>query len=463
MTTSILQLHRPNARTSERWARRVLGRVRLPDVRLVRRGIEVLAAWARSPGASLAKACGTKAQAKAAYNFIANENVTAHALQDAVYSDGAEQCVGHRRVLIAQDTTSLEYGHREDIQGLGPVTTRGAQGLLIHTSLAVSEDGAPLALLDQQIWTRPEAAKEPRKQRSIEDKESAKWLRGMRDTAARLPEDTHPIFIFDREGDIHEVFAEAHTLGVGLVVRAAWNRRIQEPERHLFEAVRAAPVARTYSLTVPRRSGYQPSRETTMELRYTAVTLNPRKDKHPNRKPLSLHIVLVTERTPPEGQEPLEWCLVTTEPLPDAEAALAVARTYSHRWRVEEFHLVLKSGCRIEAHQFDSGERIEKVVVLLSAVALFILRLTYLARVEPDAPAHRILDQRSEEVLRAWANATQSQRFTGPLTIGQAVALLGRMGGHMGRKCDGPVGVRTLWRGWHDFQTMCHVAALLTN
>jgi len=463
MRTFSLQFQRPIAGCVGSWSRRVLGRAELGDVRLVRRGIAVLAAWARNPGVSLAEACGTRAQAKAAYSFVANPSVTVQALKEAVYSDGAEQCAQHGRVFVAQDTTSLEYGHREEIEGLGPVTTSGAQGLLIHSSLAVSEDGAPIALLDQQIWTRPQETPETSSPRSIEDKESAKWLRGMQAAAARLPENTHPIFIFDREGDIHEVFAKSHQLGVGLIVRAAWNRRIQEPERNLFTAARAAPVAMTYSLTVPRRSGYQPRRETTMELRYTKVTLNPRKSKHPTREPLGLNVVLATERTPEEGGKLLEWCLVTTEPVADAEAALAVVRAYSYRWRVEEFHLVLKSGCRIEAHQFDSGERIEKIVVLLSAVALLILSLTYLARVEPDAPATRVLDQRSEEVLRAWANATQSKRFTGPLTLGQAVALLGRMGGHMGRKCDGPVGVRTLWRGWHDFQTMCHVAALLAN
>jgi len=423
MKISSLQLRRPVARTADSWASRVLGRIRLPDLRLVRRGIGVLAAWARSPGTSIARACETRAQAKAAYNFIANPRVTVQALQDAVYGDGGEQCAQHRRIFVAQDTTSLEYGHREDIEGLGPVTTSGAQGLLIHTSLAVSEHGVPLAILDQQIWTRLERTTRTRSSRPIEEKESAKWLRGMRDAAARLSPNTHPIFIFDREGDVHEAFAQAQELGIGLIVRAAWNRRIQEPERHLFEAVRAAPVAKTYAFTVPRRSGHHPSRETTMELRYTTVTLNPRKDQHPSRNPLILNVVLVTECTPLDGERPLEWCLVTTEPVSGARAALAVARAYSHRWRVEELHLVIKSGCRIEAHQFDSGERIEKVVVLLSAVALLILTLTYLARVEPDSPAARVLDPRSEEVLTAWANATQARRFGSPLTIGQAVAL----------------------------------------
>jgi hypothetical protein len=461
MTTDSLHLQTPSPPVCAQWARQILGRVPLPDIRLVKRGGHVLAAWARSPGVSLAKACGSKAQAKAAYRFIANNQVTVKALQQAVYSEGAEQCAEHSRVFIAQDTTSLEYGHREPIQDLGPVTTSGAQGLLLHTSLALSQDGTPLGLLDQQIWTRPQRTPKAHKQRSIEDKESGKWLHGMRAAAAQLPEGSKPLFIFDREGDIHEVFAEAKNLSVDVVVRAAWNRRVKEPERYLLEAVRAAPLALTYSLTVPRRAGSHPTRETTMELRYAAVTLNPRHDKYPRREPLALNVVLVCEQTPPDGQEPLQWCLVTTEPVPDADTALAVAKAYTFRWRVEEFHLVLKSGCRIEAHQFESGQRIRKAVVLLSAVALFLLRLTYLARVQPDTLATEVLDPRGEEVLRVWAKATQGKPFTDPLTVGQAVTLLGRMGGHLGRKCDGPVGVRTLWRGWHDFQTMCHVAVLL--
>lgn len=449
--------------SAEERAAWVLRHLRLPDVRLVARCRRVLAAWLRHPGATLAQAAADRAEAKAGYNLLANGDVPAAALVEAICQHGGEECAGESRVYIVQDTTSLEFGHREPIEGLGPVTSSGTQGLLVHTSLALSAHGLPLGLTAQRIWTRPPEKLPPKHLRPMSERESMKWLEGMRESASRLPAGCHPIFVMDREGDIHEVLAEARAAGWGVIVRSHYNRRVAGEAAWLRETVEQQAVALEYGLTVPRKKGERPSRETRMELRHCTVTLTPSCKAAPHRQPVAVAVVLVTEPEPPADVEALQWCLITTEPVTTAEQARTIVERYTWRWRVEEFHLALKSGCKIESYQFDHGDRIEKVVALLSEVALTIVKTTYWARTAPEAPASVLLDDYEIEALRRRMHGTRNRMPDGPLTIADAVRLIGRLGGHLGRKCDGPVGVRSLWKGWVLLQAMASVLRPLSN
>ncbi len=54
---------------------------------------------------------------------------------------------------------------------------------------------------------------------------------------------------------------------------------------------------------------------------------------------------------------------------------------------IEEFHLVLKSGCQIEKLRLETWERLEKAVRVNSSVAARIVWLREVARATPEAPA----------------------------------------------------------------------------
>ncbi|MFO0947867.1 MAG: hypothetical protein U1D30_18415 [Planctomycetota bacterium] len=72
------------------------------------------------------------------------------------------------------------FSNLEFAVGLGPLNDKkSVQGLLVH-SLALSLDGTPLGLLDQQSWARPKGKKtrDKRRKRALKDKESSKWLAG---------------------------------------------------------------------------------------------------------------------------------------------------------------------------------------------------------------------------------------------------------------------------------------------
>src|SRR4029077_20611337 len=101
-----------------------------------------------------------------------------------------EQCRGRAVVLAIHDTTSLNYSKLTGTTGLGPIGSSGtAQGLYLHTTLALRPDGVPLGLLHQECWSRPpEQRTDDHQQLPIEEKESGKWFLGIGGTDFALDE-----------------------------------------------------------------------------------------------------------------------------------------------------------------------------------------------------------------------------------------------------------------------------------
>ena len=79
---------------------------------------------------------------------------------------------------------------------------------------------------------------------------------------------------------------------------------------------------------------------------------------------------MATEQAAREGTEPVEWLLLTTEPVTTHEQALNVLRMVSRRWRIEEFHKAWKSGTHVEALRPRSAKNLERGVVILAFVAI---------------------------------------------------------------------------------------------
>ena len=114
----------------------------------------------------------------------------------------------------------------------------------------------------------------------------------------------------------------------------------------MWEAVQAAPVGAVVPVLVGRRPDRAP-REALLTLRWTAVTLLPPRHR-PQRDglaPIPLTAILAAEPVPPAGEPPIRWLLLTSLRVLTGEAALTCVRHYAHRWLVERYHYVLKSGC----------------------------------------------------------------------------------------------------------------------
>ncbi len=57
----------------------------------------------------------------------------------------------------------------------------------------------------------------------------------------------------------------------------------------------------------------------------------------------------------------------------------------------------------------------------------------------------------------------QKKRLKPPLLLGDAVQLIAKIGGYLGRKNDPPPGHQLLWQGYTALQLMCVGFSLLEN
>jgi hypothetical protein len=443
---------RPAAEAPADWAEAEFGRFPAYDQRLGRRLVSLARDFAAQPGELVPQACnGSIAKAKAAYRFFANVQVSMHTVLRPHIESTIERVRQHAVVLAAQDTTTLNYG-THPFDGAGPINTKKdkAKGLLVHDTVAFTPDGTPLGLLDVQCWARDPAQagkKHRRKELPIEEKESHKWLDSYRAvaTAQTLCPDTVLVSVGDREADIYELFHEARLdpRGPQLLVRAERSRNRQVEQQHLWPRLAAEPLAGLLKVNVSRKGG-RPARTATAEVRYAHVLLAPPKDSA--LPPVAVWAVQAREIDPPAHvKEPIDWMLLGTVPTGSYQEACERLRWYSRRWGIEEYHRVLKSGCRIEDRQLEERDSIASCLAVDMVVAWRVCWLTKGARETPEATCEPLLSRAEWEAISAWA--TRRPPPAEPPTMRQVARWVGKLGGHLGRKGDGEPGTTCLWRG----------------
>jgi transposase-like protein/transposase Tn5 family protein len=437
------------------WAINEFGAADLGDKRRTDRLVALASVLAQRPSASLPAACDDPAMLKGAYRLLENPAVDPAALLASHVQATLERVQGLPLVLAVQDSTELDYTHHPGTAGLGPIGNGWGQGLLVHTTLAVTPDRLPLGLLAQQDWTRDpgeRGKKRRRKQLPIGEKESQKWLTSLRAVnawAAECPR-TQFVSVGDAEADIYDVFCAPRAANVALLVRAAHDRCVApgRAEGRLLRAqLRAGPAGWATTVAVPRK-GPQPARTAALVVRWRAFTLQPPANRAKEALPaVTLWAVWVVEPAPPAGvAEGLDWLLWTSVPVPDRAAAAERLAWYTCRWGIEVWHHVLKSGCALEARQLESVDALRRGLALYSVIAWRILYATLLARAAPDLPCTVLLAVNEWRALYCAIHKTPTPPATPP-TLRQAVRWIARLGGFLGRASDGEPGAQVLWRG----------------
>jgi Transposase DNA-binding len=141
--------------------------------------VELATVFAHRPGASLPEACGDRARLKAAYRFFDHAAIDPQAILESHVRATSDRLAQVSRVLAVQDTTALDWTTHPATTGLGPLAHPAHQGLLVHTTLALTPARLPWGVLAQQVWARDPAAigqRTTRKQRPIAAQESQQWL-----------------------------------------------------------------------------------------------------------------------------------------------------------------------------------------------------------------------------------------------------------------------------------------------
>jgi hypothetical protein len=367
---------------------------------------------------------------------------------------------GCKVILAVQDTTSLNYDTHEKMEGLGYISDK-TKGINIHSCIAVTAEGLTLGVLDQMHYNRPEPkdtslTKEQRKNRAIEDKESVRWLDMLERVNREIPEGIKVINVCDREGDMYELFNKAAQNGWFFLIRIIQNRMTVENER-IFDKIRLKRIDGKVTVVVPRDSRRNlKEREAVLDIRHKEFEIKKPKILEKNKElalSLRVNVIYVKEENAPKGCDPIEWFLMTNESVESWEDAYEKVGYYIQRWKIERFHFVLKSGCRVEKLQERSVEATASLVLMYSIIAIFILNLTYIARLNPELPCTILFDKDEWEILYCAANRTKIPPAK-PYTIEDAVKYVGWMGGPIRAPSDGPPGVKTVWRGLQKLYTL---------
>ncbi len=374
----------------------------------------------------------------------------------------------YKEILSVGDTTYLDYRSiKEKREGYGP-TGNGGNGLILHSALAIDpKNGQSIGLLWQKLWNREQKPKPPKDEtveakkqrqkiarttaskRSFEEKESYRWVEAMLETEKKVEASTRLIHVFDREGDITEVFDQVRQLKhTGVLVRAAHDRTLDKDSQRLWDKMESQPIQFQQEINIPA-TPKRKARIAKLVVRFSPVQLRT-PFRFDNREPLNVYAVYASEFDCPEGEIPLSWMLLTTEIVQDVERATTILRWYSYRWHIEEFHKILKSGCQSERYRL-AAVSMKTLLGFLSVIAVELLQVTYLHRTQPDAPATDVLNHLQLQVLKA--TVAKRNKLPPILTVAWAIESVAFLGGFLEHRRHSPIGIQVLWRGWlklHD-------------
>ena len=389
-------------------------------------------------------------------------------------SSGSAQTV----VLIAQDTTELDITRPNEVMaGAGPLNDSSRVGFHDHVSLAMTPEHLVLGVVDAKIWARDpvefekdaDQKRAERRAKSIEEKESFRWVEGY-SAACHVAQEvpgTHIISLADSEGDIYEYLLEGQAVEgahkASFIIRACQNRALVVPDetpaaeshRLLREQVASTPILAQRSLEIrgrdPKskddRKRKQPREPRTAVVTIQAARVKLRAPSRPGGKldNVEVNVVLVTELNPPPGAEPIEWVLLTDLPIGTVEDVLRIIDYYTCRWQIEIYFRVLKSGCKVEESQLEAATRFEPYLALNMIVAWRIMHVMMLGRECPDLPCDIAFDE--DEWQAVYAAVKKETPPSQPPPMKTIVGMIASLGGWLGRKCDGPPGPKAMWIG----------------
>jgi hypothetical protein len=430
----------------------------LGDTRLNTRLQTIAATLEANPDVGFPHAM-TEAELEAFYRFLSNDRVEPDAILAPHVEATVGRCEGLDTVLCVHDTTVFKFNTPRE--GLGEYAGRTLFG---HIAMAVGQDGVPLGVLGLHPWSRGKDTVTQRQKRGEFSKAKAiklsseqdRWLLLMDQVEGRI-ERSRALHVMDSEADDYHVLRTLVERKSRFIIRASGNRRIhaegQEPDK-LREFVSSSPVVCTRSVPLSKRKKSRfrvntkqklprESRQATLSIGAGVVEIRaPNYYGKDFPQTVPLHVVWVREIDVAQGIEPVEWTLMTTEPIETEADILAVVDSYRRRWRIEELFKALKTGCAYEKRQLGSYRTLVNALALLLPIAWNLLRLRTLAHEENKLPASAVLCSVELEVLR---HAAEKPLPKNP-TLRQAMLAIARLGGHLKR--NGEPGWLVLGRGY---------------
>lgn len=433
--------------------------VELGDPRRSRRAERVADRLASQPALSLPAAMVDRAMLEALYRHLSNAGITFESLLEPHFRKSAARVAAAALAYAIHDTTECAFGGDSRRAGLGTLN-KNNQGFLAHVTLAVAADGSrvPLGLLAVERVVR-EVHKNTRNRsskvtRRDPTRESLRWSRSVAAAEKAVGTPGRLIHVADREADIYRLLAEMVTADQRFIIRAVQDRMVEIAEEDLAPLFKVAretratfttevPLSRNGKRPVPSKHPVRPARMATLSFAALPVRIR-RPAKFAKGLPplLEMNAVHVYELGAPKGQPPVEWLLLTSEPIVTREDVERVVEGYRTRWTIEEYFKAVKTGCAFEKRQLESFHALSNLLAYTLVVAYALLLMRALSRTGRSWPATEVLSDSEIEVLRR----LEKPKLSADATLREALMAIAALGGHI--KNNGDPGWQVLSRGW---------------
>ena len=434
------------------------------DKRTERRGSDLHRRLFSSSTRSIQGLSLSRAEQKAYYRFLHNEDVSEAILIKELKERCSRQIKG-KVVLSIQDTTEINLsahkGRLKEASGFGGIDDSKGIGFKLHPSLVVDAQSCfPLGFSSIKMWGRDleKVNKYARKyqQEPLADKESYKWIEAGQQSKELLGEAAAVVIIQDREGDIFEQFLQIPDAKTHLLVRSRVNRNVDSVEGKLWDSLSAAEKLGDYQIQLDSDShGKIPARQATIEVRSVKTSIQSGR----KGKGVELYAVEALEMGAVD-YEPVHWRLLTTWPVTGLAEARLVIEWYSWRWFIEElFRMLKKEGFNIEGSELETGWSIRKLTVMLmdTIIKLMQMHIAYNEPEQANVPDSALLFTEQEQQCLTTLNkkvegktAALKNPFT-PGKLNHAVWIVSRIGGWKGYASQRKPGMTTMFNGLKKF------------
>lgn len=389
--------------------------------------------------------------------------MSTNALVQGACADVGARSAG-RHVLAIQDTTEINYqAHARRVSGLGTVGNGTDVGFFLHPVLVVdAQERACFGLAHLHLWQRRQGKAENYRALPVEAKESHRWISAIEAGRERLAAAAKITVVADREADIFEMWSRLPNERTELLIRASRDRALcTDTGMMLFEWIGRQPVQGRYRVTLPKVAGKRSAHEAVLQVRFASVTI--KKPRHcsdpaaPEKLTLSIIEVIEEAETVVAGEAPIHWRLLTTHPVTTLAQARQCIDWYCQRWHIEQMFRILKrQGLDVESSWLETGERLEKMVILASAAAVRTLQLTLAREGQTQRPASDAFTSDEIELLHhvqpTLEGKTEQQKNPHPLnTLAWAAWIIARLGGWKGYASERPPGPITMLHGLQAF------------
>lgn len=448
---------------NDQWVKMQFDSCALGNSLRTRRLQKVAARMLSCPEQSLPQQNVTWGDLKAAYRLFNNKRVTFDAVAEQHWQQTRQTKPG--RHLLISDTTDINQFSHKATTGLGILGDGIGRGMQLHNCLVYNCDdelieGAAGALIHYRVKARKG---ETRMQRLHRYRESQLWG-SLVNKVGIAPEGSQWIHVFDRGGDNFEAMCHIQLTGCDWVIRASkLNRKVinENGEKvKLKDALDEARVVGSYELQLRSRPGV---RARTAQIDVSVVQITFPKPRHHSKwvkncgiNELRMNVVVVEEVNAPAGVAPIRWILLTSLPANTFGHAWQVIDDYEHRWLVEEYHKVLKTGCSVERHALRTADRLEPLIGLISITGIRLFQLKLIGRSQPEAKAATHVPS---SWLKCLSLARRKLKMTG-MSVYTFFREIAKLGGFLGRTGDGEPGWQTVWRGYKKLHALLDGLAL---